>query len=150
MTEFLENETSPARLGLTGRQLLPPRIPVSLDVYILRPKSLLDSSACRTGIPSSCDNFVSEIFLSHYDQVKEPGNDLCTAIPQIRKANTYSVRATLQQDINGSVDIPIAIMQCDHRLILVLACDVNQLQKLQKQVAHFGWVRRWDVIPNEV
>lgn len=49
------------------------------------------------------------------------------------KANTHSVWATLQQHVNGSVDIPVAIVQCDHRLILVLACDVNQLEKVKWQ-----------------
>lgn len=37
------------------------------------------------------------------------------------------VRIALQQHIDGSVDIPIAVMQSNHTLILVLACDVNQL-----------------------
>lgn len=64
------------------------------------------------------------------------GKDFSGATPQSHiKLNTHSVWATLQKDINGSVDIPIAIVQCNHRLILVLACDVNQLWEVHnKQV----------------
>lgn len=62
--------------------------------------------------------------------------DFSWATPQTHsKLNTHSVWAPLQQDIDGSVDIPIAIVQCDHRLILVLARDVNQLQNVHKKQA---------------
>lgn len=54
----------------------------------------------------------------------------CSSSPS-HKANTHSVWAALQQHVNGSVDISVAVVQCDHRLILVLACDVNQLEKVE-------------------
>ena len=47
--------------------------------------------------------------------------------------STHSIWAALQQDVDGSVNIPITVMQCDHRLILVLACDVNQLEKVERE-----------------
>lgn len=66
------------------------------------------------------------------------------ATPQTRsRLNTHGVWAPLQQDIDGSVDIPIAVVQGDHRLILVLARDVNQLQTVhKKQATHLEEVHK--------
>lgn len=47
---------------------------------------------------------------------------------------TYRVRIPLQKHIDGSVHIPVAVMQGDHALILILACNVNQLQREKKAV----------------
>ena len=55
------------------------------------------------------------------------------------KGHTHSIWAALQQDVDGSVNIPIAVMQCDHRLILVLACDVNQLEKVERNEEMRHW-----------
>lgn len=49
------------------------------------------------------------------------------------KANTHSVWAALQQHVNGSVDITVAVVQCDHGLVLVLACNVDKLLGVEKQ-----------------
>lgn len=40
---------------------------------------------------------------------------------------THGIGAPLQQDVDGSVDVPVAVVQGDHGLVLVLACDVDQL-----------------------
>ena len=58
--------------------------------------------------------------------------------------STHSIWASLQQDVDGSVNIPITVMQCDHRLILVLACDVNQLEKVERETE----VRHWPTNQN--
>lgn len=45
--------------------------------------------------------------------------------------HTYCVRGALQQEIDGSVYIFIAVMKGYHTLILSLSSDLNQLWKSQ-------------------
>lgn len=39
--------------------------------------------------------------------------------------STHGVRAALQQHVDGSVHISVAVVQRYHRLVLVLPSDVN-------------------------
>jgi hypothetical protein len=41
----------------------------------------------------------------------------------------YRVWISFQENIDGSVDISIAVMQSNHTFILVFACDINQLKE---------------------
>lgn len=43
------------------------------------------------------------------------------------RSQAYRVRIPLQQYVDGSVNIPVAVVQSNHTLILVFARDVNQL-----------------------
>lgn len=42
---------------------------------------------------------------------------------------------SFQENIDGSVDISIAVMQSNHTFILVFACDINQLFHLLLKVS---------------
>lgn len=53
----------------------------------------------------------------------------------------YSVGVPLQQDVDGSVEVAITVVQSDHTLVLVLPCDVNQLRRERKTDVNRGTMR---------
>lgn len=40
----------------------------------------------------------------------------------------------LQQEVDGPVDVPIAVVKGHHALILISACDLNELQTQKGQL----------------
>lgn len=56
-----------------------------------------------------------------------------TLLTEPAKPQIYRVRVAFQQHVDGSVDIPIAVVQGNDTLILVLARDVDQLPREKQQ-----------------
>lgn len=53
-----------------------------------------------------------------------------------QQARTYAVhlgRNLFQQEVDGPVDIPVAIVKSHHALILISACDLNELKDTHKR-----------------
>lgn len=63
-----------------------------------------------------------------------PDSEMSFYRPQthLKHFSTYRVRAALEKHVYSSVDVSIAVVQRNHRFILVLACDVNQLREYRQ------------------